>query len=113
MGWVGRSAPVCWPGVNAIFAYWPCHYTRSAGRHQFKYMGMHINNLPTFRPTRSMPSLGSGPVNRINTPFRAVIITLLDRHKPAYLSMSRIYHITTYFHGDVPVGGQVGGSAPI
>ena len=58
-----------------------------------------------------MPSLGSGLVNRINTPFRAVIITLLDRHKPAYLSMSRIYHITTYCHGDVPVGGQVGGSA--
>ena len=43
------------------------------------------------------------PHNRINTPYRALIITLLDRHKPAY--------VATYCHGNVPVGGQVGRSA--
>ena len=30
---------------------------------------------------------------------------------PAYLSTSRIYYIAMYWHGDVPVGGQVGRSA--
>ena len=110
---VGRSALI-WAYIDIIkYNYGVCRQVgRSTGQHQYVGRG-------------ATPSSGSGPVitrrlggaspptpcNRIDTPYRALIITLLDRHMPAYLSTSLIYHIETYWHGDVPVGGQVGRSA--
>ena len=112
---VGRSALI-WTYIYIIKnEYGVCRQVgRSTGQHQYVGRGWTPSSGSSPVITRRLGGQDpQTPFNRIDTPYRALIITLLDRHMPAYLSTSLIYHIETYWHGDVPVGGQVGRSAPI